>query len=445
MKAWYLLFSYLVVFTSCVQVQVDDGQFDVARMDSLFMHIEQHDKGMGSLSIFSNGTEVYNNTLGMANRELQLEPDAETKYRIGSISKIFTASIILQLVDEGVLQLNTPLSAYYPEIENAERITIEMLLQHRSGIFNFTSAPEYTSYMEQPITREGMLEKIKSNRNVFEPNARYEYSNSNYILLTLIAEKITGQAYATLVRQRVCEPCSLANTYYGGPISADRNEAQSYRKGVNGWGLATETDMSIPMGAGAIVSTPHDLNQFLNCLFTQPLISETSLNEMTNIADGYGLGVTQIPFGTKRAYGHDGGIDGFISMSYYFPQERVAVSYTGNGVDMAVNDILIGMLSIYFERNYTFPDFSPAISVTAEELEAYLGVYSSPSFPLKVTISKNENTLIAQAAGQSSFPLEAYGQHRFRFNPAGVQMEFKPEESIMVLQQAGRAFELKKE
>jgi hypothetical protein len=153
----------------------------------------------------------------------------------------------------------------------------------------------------------------------------------------------------------------------------------------------------------------------------------------------------QIQFYERKAFGHTGGIDGFQSMIGYFPDDNISIAYTSNGVVMPMNDILIGALSIYFGKDYTLPDFQPAMELTSEELDKYLGVYSSPTFPLKVTITKNGNTLIGQATGQPSFPLEAFEKDKFKFDQAMLKLEFQPDENIMMLKQRGGEFELKKE
>ena len=421
-----------------------NADFDKEKMDQFLLKIEDNDRGMGSLSIFADGKRVYQNAFGYANVAQGLLANVDTRYRIGSISKTFTATIIMQLVQEGKLQLETSLSEFFPKVTNSDKITIEQMLKHRSGIFNFTSAEDYQRYMEQPTSREELLKRIIANGSVFEPGAKAEYSNSNYVLLSFIAEDIEGTNFDTILKARICSLCDLNDTYYGLEISEERNEAKSYTRPKK-WQLATETDMSVPMGAGAIVSNPNDLNKFLNCLFTHKLVSEVTLKEMMQIQDGLGIGMFQVPFYDKKAYGHNGGIDGFQSNAYYFPKEKVAISYTSNGVVMAVNDILIGALSIYFGKDYTLPEFTEALELSSEELDQYLGVYSSATFPLKITITKNDNLLVGQATGQSSFRLEAYEPHKFRFEAAGLTLEFKPIDHIMILRQGGGEYELKKE
>ncbi len=418
--------------------------FDKAKMDSLFLRIENNQKGMGSISIFKDGKEVYQNAFGYADVANQLKATKDTRYRIGSISKTFTATIIMQMVDEDKISLNSKLADYYPEIPNAREITIEHLLRHRSGLYNFTNMPTYVGWMEQPVTRDQLLTTFIKNGTVFNPGEKAEYSNTNYVLLSLIAEKIDKEDFVTILNDRIIVPCKLSHTYFGGKINPKNNEALSYTMSSS-WTLAPETDMSIPLGAGAVVSNPTDLNAFYHQLFMGQLVSAASLNKMKEIVDHYGIGLIPIPFYERKALGHGGSIDGFQSMVMYFPTDNVSVAYTSNGVVMPMNDIMIGALSIYFGKEYVLPDFKPALELKAEDLDQYLGVYASPTFPLKVTITKNGNKLIGQATGQPTFPLDAYDIHKFKFDQASLKLEFKPEESKMILRQGGGEFVLMRE
>lgn len=435
----------LLVLFLFISIGLFAQNFDRAKLDSLFARIDSNQKGMGSVSIFSEGKEVYKNSIGFADVAVGIKANSNTKYRIGSITKTFTAAIIMQLIDEKKLNLESRLSEFYPEIQNAEEITIEYLLRHRSGIYNFTNAPEYLSWMVKPKTREELVQIITDDGSVFSPNEKMEYSNSNFVLLSLIAEKIDEKDFAEILRDRITIPLKLANTYYGGKINSAQNEAYSYTKFGKMWELATETDMSIPMGAGAIASTPTDLNLFYNALFDGKVVTPESLMAMQYTVDNFGLGMFKIPFYEKQGLGHNGGIDGFQSNVGYFPADKFSVAYTTNGVVMPMNDILIGVLSIYFGREYELPEFKPALELKSEDLDQYLGVYSSASLPMKITITKQSNILVCQATGQPSFQLEAYEEHKFKFDQAMLKLIFFPEEHKMTLAQAGQEFEFKKE
>jgi CubicO group peptidase (beta-lactamase class C family) len=413
-------------------------------MDSLFALIEKNQKGMGSISISKDGVEVYQHSFGYADFADSIRASADTKYRIGSISKTFTAAIILQLIDEGKLTTGTKLAEYFLGIQNSDKITVEEMLRHRSGLFYLTNASDYTSWMEQPKSRAEMLRIMAKNPSVFEPDSKAEYSNTNYVLLSYIAEKIDNKDFSEILKDRITKPLGLDNTYYGSKIAPEKNEALSYTYS-NHWEPATETDMSIPAGAGAVISTPTDLNAFYYSLFNGKVVSDASLAKMKKLVDNFGMGMFQIPFYERKAFGHNGGIDGFRSTAGYFPDEKVSIAYTTNGMVMPMNDIMIGALSIYFGKDYSLPEFKEPLKIAPGQLDLYVGTYSSPGFPLKVTISRKDSTLVGQATGQPSFALEAYEPNKFKFDAAGLKLEFVPKENKMILLQGGGRFELTRE
>lgn len=407
-----------------------------AQLDSLFDLIEQYDQGMGSLSLTQNGALVYQRAIGYADIETGTEATPLTRYRIGSISKSFTAVLVLQAVERGELSLDTKLAKFFPDLPHAQLITVEQLLRHRSGLANYTAATDYTQYMEQATSREELLARFRADSADFEPGDRFAYSNTNYALLTFMLEDLTGRSYAELLREGIVEPLDLNATYYGGPIDPEANEARSYEAG-DPWTPATETDMSVPRGAGALVSTAGDLNTFFRALMEGRLLSDTTLGEMLRIVDGYGLGITRFPFGRRDAYGHNGGIDGFQSSATYFPDEGLSVAYLANGVNLSLNDVMIGVLSIYFGRDYELPAFDEMPQLSPDELTVYEGTYTHPDFPLDITITRQGSRLMGQATGQPSFPLRAEGENIFTYEQAGLELEFAPGEEAMILRQRG--------
>lgn len=410
------------------------------RLDSLFDILDEKNKAMGSLAISKKGTVLYSKAIGysfISDKE-KLSATEKTKYRIGSISKMFTATMVFQLIEEEKLNLTTTLDKYFPKLPNANTITISNLLNHRSGLHNFTDDPDYMTWMTQPKTQDEMLAIISKNKVDFQPNERASYSNSNYVVLGYIIEKISKQPYSKILNERITSKIGLSNTYFGSKTNPNNNESFSYQF-ISNWKQEPETDMSIPGGAGSIVSTPTDLIKFIEALFSMKLVSQNSLNQMKTITDGYGMGMFQIPFYTKKAFGHNGGIDGFASSLAYFPEDSLAVAYCTNGQVYPLNDILIGVLSVCFRKDYSIPTFN-TISLKTEDMDKYLGVYSSTQIPLKITITKDNTTLIAQATGQSSFPLEATEKDKFKFDQAGVKIEFNTDKNELTLKQGGGNF-----
>lgn len=424
-----LTFSFLFTFVTFAQ------NLNKSKLDSLFSILAEKDKSMVSVAISKNGSVLYQKAIGFASISDQgnVPATVDTRYRIGSITKMFTAVMIFQLVEEGKLTLATPLAKYFPSVPNADKITIGNLLNHRSGIHNFTSNPGIMQFMVQPKTQEEMVEFISKSPSDFEPDTKTNYSNSNFVLLGYIVEKITGKKYADNLNQRIVSKLQLKNTYYGTKTDLKKNESYSYKQNEK-WVQQPETDMSVPAGAGAIVSTPADLNLFITGLFVGKLISTTNLNQMKTIQDGLGMGMIQIPFSTKKGYGHNGGIDGFVSDLYYFQEDDLAVAICSNGTTYPTNDILLALLSSYYNVPFAIPTFK-TISLKSEDLDKYVGIYSSTMMPLKITVSKNGSELNAQATGQGAFPLSATETDTFVFNATGIVMVFNPSKNEFILKQ----------
>ena len=413
-------------------------KFDKEKLDLYFQTLENNNKFMGSVALSENGKIIYTKSIGFSDVESKTKPNETTKYRIGSISKSFTSALVFKAVEENKLSLDTKISKYFPNIKNADKISISNLLNHRSGIHSFTDNENYLSWNTQKKSEEELLKIIEDGGSNFEPDTKADYSNSNYVLLSFILEKIYKKPYSEILQEKIIKPIGLKNTYVGRKINLENNEAHSYIF-ENNWIKETETDLSIPLGAGAIVSTPSDLLQFADALFNGKIISEKNLKLMETIKDNYGSGLFQMPFGTKKAFGHTGGIDGFSSNYGYFPEEKVAFALTSNGSNYTNNDIAIAVLSAVFDQPYEIPVFK-TLELPSADLDQYLGIYSSKDIPLKITVTKNDTTLMAQATGQSAFPLDASDKNIFKFDQAGIVLEFMPANKTMILKQGGKNY-----
>lgn len=432
-----------VIILAASALQGFAQNFDKAKLDAYFEKLEQNDKFMGSVAVSRNGEIIYTRSVGYADVENKLKANENSKYRIGSISKTFTTVLAMKAVEKKKLKLDQTIDKYFPEIKNAGKITVANLLYHRSGIHSFTDDKEYLDWNTQPKTEKELLDIIIKGGSDFEPDTKSAYSNSNFVLLTFIVEKSWGKPYKVLVDELIAKPAGLKNTALGGKIDSGKNECKSYRFTGN-WNLEPETDISVPLGAGGIVSTPSDLVKFSDALFGGKLVSKESLEKMQTINGQYGMGMFKIPFYDKTGFGHTGGIDGFASVFGHFADGNISYALTSNGTNFNNNNISIAVLSAVFGKDYEIPEFN-AVKVDAGTLEKYEGVYASAQIPLKITITTNNETLVAQATGQSAFPLEATADNTFKFEQAGVVMEFNAADNSMVLKQGGGVFNYKKE
>jgi len=417
--------------------------FDRTKLDNYFETLEINNRFMGSVAVSKDGKIIYTKAIGYSDFENNIKANENSKYRIGSISKTFTAVLVLKGVEMNKINLNQTIDKYFPSINNASKITIVDLLYHRSGIHNFTNDKEYLTWHTRAKTEKEMIEIIAKAGSDFEPNSKAEYSNSNFVLLTYILEKTFKKTYSDLLTEYITKPIGLTNTYLGGKINPNNNECYSYRF-IENWKLEPETDISIPLGAGGIISTPGDLVKFSDALFGGKIIQKESIDKMKTIKDKYGMGLFQFPFDNKIASGHTGGIDGFSSTFSYFSDEKISYALISNGTNYNNNNISIAVLSAIFGKPFAIPEFI-TLDLSTEVLDKYLGVYASLQIPLKITITKDNKTLIAQATGQSAFPLEATEKDKFKFDQAGVVMEFNPIEKTLILKQNGGQFKFLKE
>ncbi len=417
--------------------------FDKATLDAYFQKLETNNKFMGSVAVSKNGKIIYTKTTGFVDVENKIKANENSKYRIGSISKSFTTVLILKAVEEKKINLSQTLDKWYPTIQNANKITVKQLLGHRSGIHNFTNDKDYLTWNTQPKTEKEMVAIIEKGGSDFEPDSKATYSNSNYVLLTYILEKTYSKSFAQLLQKYIVQPIGLTHTSVFGKINPNANECKSYNF-AGSWILQSETDFSIPQGAGCILSTPSDLIKFSEALFGGKLLKPENLELMKSIKEGYGIGLFPIPFHSSKGYGHTGGIDGFSSVYAHFDDESISYALVSNGANFNVNEISIAVLSAVYNKPYEIPSFS-TYAMSADELEPYLGIYASSQIALKITITKDGNTLIAQATGQQAFPLEATAKDTFKLDLVNAKFEFNPSEKSLMLFQGGGQIKFTKE
>lgn len=409
-------------------------------LDSLFVH----HKVMGSFAMATQDQPNFVKSVGFADVDTKQKANMNTQYRIGSISKTFTAVLVMKAIEDNRLKLSSTLSEFYPELTNAKSITIENLLQHRSGIHNLTDEKEYWDYNTLPQTESSLITIIKKYPSDFAPGTKFEYSNSNYILLGIILEKIYKKSYAELIQDKISKPLKLKLTKVGGRIDTSKNQAKSFVFEINNYVKWHETDMSIPIGAGNLISTPSELLTFIIALENGKLVSKESLSQMKNFVDGYGLGITKVPFGKYWGYGHNGGIDQFLSTLYYFPELKAGISFITNQSDYDNNQISINMLSVASNQDFEMPYFN-VFQVEAALIKQYEGTYKADGFPLDINIVAENGVLKAQATGQGQFSLTAISNTEFKFDTAHIKMKFDAEKKTMDFSQGSHQYVFKKQ
>jgi D-alanyl-D-alanine carboxypeptidase len=410
------------------------AQLDVAKLDRAFDVLEANQRVRGEVTITKDGAVAYSRALGL--RDGSAKVDSRTAMRIGSITKVFTATLIYQLIDEKKLTLQTPLSRFFPTIPNAQEITIAHLLAHTSGIANIPRGPEFgdpKSWVYQPQTTKQMVERFAATKPAFAPGEKVAYSNAGYMLLGYIIESVTGTSYDRQLQNRIARPLGLKRTHFGAAVNTAKNEAHSFTFDDNHWTQQQpEADVSAAGGGGAIVSTTEELAKFITALFGGKLISSNSLHEMLTPfspkLDGVerkGVVVSTLHRGLEKTiYSHLGGIDAFSSNLVYFPDDRVAIAITMNGQNYPMGKLFWLLADSYYGRPVTPPSFEPIV-LPADTLAKYTGVYSFAPASMDIAITRDHDQLRAQATGQDSFAIQAIGETLFSDPSSGILIEFR--------------------
>ena len=445
MKQIYLLII-LIGFTPIYSQFSTENDLNISKLDSIFDAKEIDNKFMGTLSIFKNNKEIYSRSTGYSDIKNNIKSNSNTKYRIASISKTFTSVLIMQLIEEGKLTLDTKLSTFKPQVKLAEQITIEQLLSHRSGIYNYTDLKDYRSWMETPMSDEELIDKINKKGRRFKPNKKFEYSNTNYFLLSLIIEIIEEESFNKVLDNKIIKPFKLSQTYCCENIKNDETAKSYYMEG-DLWKEASDTDLRISSGAGGLISTSKDVNKFFNLLSNHKIISEESLDKMTNnLTNGdYGFGLMKVEFFDKTGFGHDGRIDGFISNAFIFPNDNLSITYLTNGFRWDIRTLYGEIMGYNFKTDYVDNNKYSTLKLTKEDLSHFEGVYTKRKRTLKITEKNSVLILNIHEIPSVNFALTPITKNRFKNEIMGIEIEFyKNEKYILVFNKKGDEIKLKK-
>jgi len=363
-------------------------------VDSLMDYLTKENSFLGNIELKKGNDIIY------AYNSNPLEPN-NGEYRIGSITKVFTAIVIFQLIEEDKLTLDKKLSKFYPEIKNSKDISVENLLSHTSGIYNFTAWKNYYSTRNQTFSKRQILDIINDGKPDFKPNKDCIYSNSNYILLGYIIEDLTGKSYAQNVKERIVNRINLPHTFVA-ENQQDISNVKSYLFNGKDWSEDVSSNPSLPFSAGAIISTTSDLNKLFEHLFHGNLLSAKSLSTMQTLKNqSIGHGLFKAPFYEKTGWGHTGRIDEFKSAVFYFPAEDLYLSILTNGSRGNLNDVVVGILSKYYDKKYTYPVFyhseteEPKVSIFTGKYSARLaGLITVGEF--EITEAENNHLFMSE-------------------------------------------------
>ena len=337
MKTARLFTLFIVAFISATN---GFAQQNVQKIDGLLKQYHDYGQFNGSILVAENGKIVYEKGFGMANMEWAIPNQPDTKFRIGSVTKQFTATLVLQLVEEGKIKLDGKVTDYLTDYrkDTGGKVTIHQLLNHTSGIPDYTSRPEFSAEISRnPYRVADFVTKFASGDLEFEPGSKYRYSNSGYSLLGAIIEKVTGKSYETALTERILKPLGMTNSGYDNQAPLVQKRASGYQKTPDGFVNTAYLDMSIPYAAGSIYSTVEDLFKWDQSLHEGRILSAESKKLMFTPGlgnYGYGIRISDQQIGNTdqktKIIGHGGAINGFSSLVARAVEKRQTVIILDN-------------------------------------------------------------------------------------------------------------------
>lgn len=365
----------------------------------------------GTVLVMQKGKAVYKKSFGLADREWNVANTDDTKYRIGSVTKQFTAACILQLAEQGKLNLDDKLSKYIPDYPKGDSITTHMLLNHTSGIKNYTDLPEFWPKAILPLSTDSMIALFKNKPLDFSPGSKWNYSNSGYFLLGVIVEKASGKNFSNYLLENVLKKAGLKNTAMDNIDSVLLYRAKGYAKNRQGaWEHAMPISMEGPYSAGAMYSTVDDLYTWIKALTANKIISAASVKKMTTpYMDKYGYGIGIDSLKTHSRISHSGGIPGFVSYLAFYPDDDVCVVAISNNSGNS-SRLGVALASVMFDLPVQIPYTPKAVKIDTTILDKYLGKYIATG---PIELIKKNGKLYRHRDGSPDIELKPESNTRF--------------------------------
>jgi len=431
MKKLFILLFLLMIAGSQLSCQKNIRAFDKL-MSSLFI-----EDGPGGVAIVvKDGTVLYRKAFGMADLELDVAMSPDNVFRIGSITKQFTACAILKLAEEGKLDLQDDITSFlgdYPT--HGYHISIEHLLTHTSGIKSYTDMEDWTSeFRKKDFAPPELVDFFKNQPMDFAPGEEFRYNNSAYFLLGYIVELVSGMSYADYVDSTFFTPLGMKNSYYGSTSRIIPRRASGYAREGEVYKNADFLSMTQPHGAGALIATVDDLYTWYSAVMHGKVISEESLNKATTSyilnsgkKTGYGYGWFLGNIQGSPSISHGGGINGYLTASMYLPEEDVFVAVFSNCTCNAPERTALKMAAISIGKPYEWD----SISLDAELLKSYEGVYSS-EFDGDMFMTFRDGKIFVMRSGGMETALTPFEKDKFFVKDGTSTFHFQRSEDMEI-------------
>lgn len=391
-----------------------------AKFDQVLATTYKADGPGCAVLVAKGGKPVYLKAFGMANIELGVPMQPDMVFRIGSITKQFTAIAILQLVEQGKLNLQDEITKFLPDYPvKGKKILVEHLLTHTSGIRSYTSMPEFGNIIQKDMKPEELVAFFKDQPMDFEPGSKFLYNNSGYFLLGMIIEKVSGMTYPDYLEKHIFTPLGMRQSYYGNDSKLIPKRAAGYQQGKDGVVNADPMSMTLPYAAGSIQSTVEDLFRWHKAVHSYQLVKKESLQKAFSsyrLTDGsmshYGYGWSFGNIQNSRTIEHGGGINGFLTNAVYLPDEDVFVVIFSNTTSVSPEVPSAKLAALAIDKPYR--EYKE-IKLDMEVLGQYPGVYENDKGETR-TITLEAGKLYSQRTGGSRFQVRPYAKDEFYFD-----------------------------
>jgi CubicO group peptidase (beta-lactamase class C family) len=453
-----VLFLLSLAFTPSVQAQAAANQDVAARISGYMDALVKTGKFNGSLLIARDGAVVVSKGYGMSNFELDVPNTPQTKFRIGSITKPFTAIAIMLLQQRGKLSVQDSICKYLPDCPpDWQQITLHHLLSHSSGLAKHDQAADYLKTAMMPMSVMQLIQRFKNKPADFKPGEKFDYNNNGYILLGYVIERSSGQSYEAFLKDNIFAPLGMVNSGYDQHEPVIKNRASGYQRADDNGSLmnAVYIDQSQSFSAGALYSTTEDLLRLDQALYNDKLLSRKTQEVMFTPAIGeygpapnYGYGWYINRQFNRRAISHPGGVPGFTGMITRFPDDKVVIILLGNLENSQVIRASRDLAAIVFGEKYEIPAERISVKIEPKVLNAYVGEYEDR--PGRITsIAIQNGSLVLKLSGQPvGLPLLAQSETQFFHPVQDVQIAFlkngEGQVIEMTLRLNGREFHAKK-
>lgn len=402
---------------------------NVDRLASFIQSIAHHSKGIGSISVFEKGQEVYQRDFGQD--QLPKEEQQNKLYQIGSVTKTFTATLILNLIERGELKTSDTLSLFFPNVKNSADITIAHLLNHSSGLGEYIVNSNNETWLTTRQERADIIAFIEESEPLFAAGTLQQYSNAGYYLLKEIIELKYGQPYADVLQEVILSKMKVSDVYSAQQPADLVWKPYEY---ANGWKEIADFDFINVLGAGDLRSTPTTMNVFLNQLLAGDILDEEWVQYMEPLGTEaiFGRGLMKIRGGDSVFIGHCGDTYGTHSVMLHNRELDCSISFSLNGATYSPLVFFDEIVKVLFDDDFQFPEYREPVAYSSADLEQYVGRYSSATFPMQFAFSVRDNTLFAQGTGQPLYALVSYEYGVFEYEIGQMSFRFVPKENKMV-------------